>query len=394
MERSGLNMPLRKILFVTGTRADFGKLKPLIFAAEHSDQFEARIFATGMHTLPRYGGTIHEIYKEKIENVFSFVNQFVGDPMEIMLANTISGLSRYVADDPPDLIVVHGDRIETLAGAIVGALRNIRVAHVEGGELSGTVDELIRHSVSKLAHCHFVANDMAYRRVVQMGENPESVFIIGSPEIDIMLSDELPTLDEVRQHYELPWESYAISLFHPVTTDNSQLAERAAAYSDALKQSGRNYVVVYPNNDLGSNAIFNQLSKLNGLLNFRVFPSIRFESFLCLLKEADFIVGNSSSGVREAPIYGVPAVNVGSRQHNRFEHESIRSVGYETEEILEGINWALDRARYEPVKWFGSGESRKKFFDVISSQNFWAIQLQKQLRDISFDLNEDYIAAK
>ena len=311
-----------------------------------------------------------------------------------MLANTISGLSRYVADDPPDLIVVHGDRIETLAGAIVGALRNIRVAHVEGGELSGTVDELIRHSVSKLAHCHFVANDMAYRRVVQMGENPESVFIIGSPEIDIMLSDELPTLDEVRQHYELPWESYAISLFHPVTTDNWQLAERAAAYSDALKQSGRNYVVVYPNNDLGSNAIFDQLSKLNGLLNFRVFPSIRFESFLCLLKEADFIVGNSSSGVREAPIYGVPAVNVGSRQHNRFEHESIRSVGYETEEILEGINWALDRARYEPVKWFGSGESRKKFFDVISSQNFWAIQLQKQLRDISFDLNEDYIAAK
>lgn len=380
---------VRRILFATGTRADFGKLKPLILAAEHSEKFEAQIFATGMHTLQRYGGTIHEIYKVKTTDIFTFVNQFVGDSMEITLANTITGLSRYVEDNTPDLIVVHGDRIETLAGAIVGALRNIRVAHVEGGELSGTVDELIRHSVSKLAHCHFVANDMAHRLLIQMGEDPQSISIIGSPEIDIMLSDDLPPLADVKRHYELPWDNHAISIFHPVTTESAQMEVRANAYVNALKKSGHNFVVVYPNNDMGSNSIFDQLTPLNDLPNFRVFPSINFESYLRLLKESDFIVGNSSSGVREAPLFGIPTVNVGSRQQNRFEHESIQSVGYDSEGILAGIDWARGQSHFEPVKWFGSGESRKKFFDIICSDKFWRIPLQKQMRDIPFELGTE-----
>src|SRR5438105_2514728 len=132
----------KKVLFLTSTRADFGKLKPLIRVVNEMQGFEAAIFATGMHMLSKYGFTVAEVHNAGFEAVYTYLNQLEGEKMEQILANTISGFSRYVHEYQPDLVVVHGDRIETLAGAIVGALRNIRVAHVEGGEVSGTVDEL------------------------------------------------------------------------------------------------------------------------------------------------------------------------------------------------------------------------------------------------------------
>ncbi len=156
-----------KILFLTGTRADFGKLKPLIQSVDATDAFDVAVFITGMHTLSRYGYTLDEVYRvlpehrlrDGTRSVYVYHNQVLGEPMERVLASTIEGLSRYVTEFRPNLIVVHGDRVEALAGAIVGALRNILVAHIEGGEVSGTVDELIRHAVTKMSHIHFVAND-------------------------------------------------------------------------------------------------------------------------------------------------------------------------------------------------------------------------------------------
>src|SRR5579872_4676826 len=178
----------KNILFVTGTRADFGKLKALIGrVAAEKEQFDYRIFATGMHMLSRYGSTVEEV-AANFQNIYPYLNQdpFGGSGMDLALANTIQGLGHYVREFPTDLIVVHGDRIEALAGAIVGALQNTLVAHVEGGEVSGTVDELLRHAISKLSHLHFVANEEASDRLVQMGEQPGAVFAIGSPDIDVM----------------------------------------------------------------------------------------------------------------------------------------------------------------------------------------------------------------
>ena len=149
---------MKRILFLTGTRADFGKLRPLIQQVDAHPNFEAVVFVTGMHTLELYGYTVLEVRNAGFRNLHVHMNQFPNEPMDLVLANTISGLSRFVHEETPDLIVVHGDRVEALAGAVVGALRNILVAHVEGGELSGTVDDLIRHAVSKLSHLHCVAN--------------------------------------------------------------------------------------------------------------------------------------------------------------------------------------------------------------------------------------------
>ena len=211
----------RKVLFLTGTRADFGKLKPLILAVQHTPGFESRIFATGLHMLERYGSTIYEIEKAGCHPVYPFINQdgSVSSQMDLVLANTVTGLGHYVREFRPDLMIVHGDRVEALAGAIVGALNNIVVGHVEGGEVSGTIDEVLRHAVTKLSHVHFVANDEARARLIQMGEQAGSIFVIGSPDIDVMLSDTLPTLSQVQAKYDIPFERYVILMYHPVTTE-------------------------------------------------------------------------------------------------------------------------------------------------------------------------------
>ncbi len=173
---------MKKIVFLTGTRADFGKLKPLMSVVENSDLFECYVFVTGMHTLSRYGFTFHEIEKQGYKNIFVYMNQTSATEMDIILANTIIGFSNFAKEISPDMIIVHGDRVEALAGAIVGSINNILTAHIEGGELSGTIDELLRHSISKLSHVHFVANEEAKKRLIQMGES-ENCFWIGESQI-------------------------------------------------------------------------------------------------------------------------------------------------------------------------------------------------------------------
>lgn len=373
----------RRILFLTGTRADFGKLKPLIRAVEASPEFSCTVFATGMHTLKLYGYTAFEVLRQGFSDVHVFMNQLINEPMEQILANTISGLSRYVHENRPDMIVVHGDRVEAMAGAIVGALQNILVAHIEGGELSGTVDELIRHSVSKMSHLHFVANEDSARRLVQMGEAPQSVFVIGSPDIDVMLGDDLPSLDEVKAYYGINWSPHAIALYHPVTTEIDEIGEHARCFVDALIASGRNYVVVYPNNDEGTSAILAEYQRLKGRTNFALFPSIRFEAFLTLMKNAEFIAGNSSAGIHEAPIMGVPTVNVGTRQQNRFTHDSIINVQDDTAAILGGIERALQLGNMPPTLHFGRGDSHRQFMEVIKRPGTWRVPKQKQFYDIA-----------
>ena len=210
----------RKVLS-TGTRADFGKMKPLMTEVKNAADFDYAIFATGMHVLSRYGSTVIEIQRAGFKNIYSHINQdgSVNSQMDFVLANTIQGLGHYMREFAPDLLVVHGDRIEALAGAIVGALNNILVAHVEGGEVSGTIDDLIRHAVSKLSHVHFVSNEGARKRLIQMGESPDAVYVIGSPDIDIMLSDKLPALPAVRGNTRFHLQEYGIFAFHPVTTE-------------------------------------------------------------------------------------------------------------------------------------------------------------------------------
>ena len=372
---------MKKIVFVTGTRADFGKIKRLVQAVSNSDGIVYSLFVTGMHLLYRYGLTVDEIHKAGLKNVYTFSNQAYGEPMEMVLANTVNGFSKYIRENKPDLIVIHGDRVEALAGAAVGALSNTLVLHIEGGERSGTVDELIRHSVSKLSHLHLVANDSAKRRLVQLGEDPETIHIIGSPDVDIMLSSDLPDLDNVKQYYNIEFDKFAIVLFHSVTTEIDTVAENAGTLVDTLLESGLNYIVIYPNNDTGCEHIFRAYERLNNIINIRIFPSIRFERFLTLLKNAQFIIGNSSSGVRQAPVYGIPSINIGNRQNGRFSHESIVHLPCEKPILLKAIKEMKHKKKQKPCRNFGDGKSAQLFMELLQREAIWAAPKQKAFCD-------------
>tara|TARA_Y100000748_G_scaffold273111_1_gene247404 strand:+ start:416 stop:1546 length:1131 start_codon:yes stop_codon:yes gene_type:complete len=370
-----MNSP-KKIVFVTGTRADFGKLKSLMKAIQEDRNFDLHVFVTGMHMLAKYGYTCEEVEKANFSNIHKFINQNVSDGMDHVLAKSILGLSDYVREIQPDLLIVHGDRVEALAGATVGALNNVLTGHIEGGEVSGTVDELIRHAVTKLSHAHFVANNEAQARLLQLGERLESTYVIGSPDIDVMNSDLLPPISEVKNRYEIQYDKYGVVIFHPVTTELEHLQNHIDILVSSLISSQRNYVVIYPNNDHGSEVIFKAYERIEENPSFRVFPSMRFEYFLQLLKNANFMIGNSSAGVREAPHFGVPTINLGSRQNNRVTLPSISNIDFDQDKILNVIK-NVDKDSYKKVSMFGDGNSAEKFYEILQSKSFWLMEKQK-----------------
>jgi len=376
---------MKKILFLTGTRADFGKIKSLISILDNHQEFETFVFVTGMHLQKEYGYTLIEIERCNFKNVHAFENHTHETTMDLTLAKTIEGFSSYCKQINPDLIVIHGDRVETLAGAIVGSLNNILVAHIEGGELSGTVDELIRHSVTKLSHIHFVSNHEAAKRLTQMGEMKSSIFTIGSPDIDIMSSDDLPTEESVKEYYQIDFDQYAIVMFHPVTTEAKQMQQYAADFVESLLGFDENFVVIFPNNDLGSKHIIDAYQKINDNPKFRIFPSLRFEYFLVLLKNAKFIIGNSSAGIREAPYYGIPIINIGTRQQNRTLNADIINVDYQKENIIKALHSVINH-KISPVNNdFGKGNSAELFLNSLLTSDIWKINQQKQFNKVNFD---------
>lgn len=370
---------MKKIVFLTGTRADFGKIKSLLQILEEHPNYEAYIFVTGMHLMELYGYTLLEIERCGFKNIHTFSNHTSETTMDLTLAKTVNGFSNYIKEIDPDLIVVHGDRVEAMAGALVGSLNNILVAHIEGGEVSGTIDELIRHATSKMSQIHFVSHAEAEKRLLQMGELPESIFVIGSPDVDIMFSEDLPAISEVKEHYEINFDTYAVAMFHPVTTESSHMETYASNFVSALLESNKEYVVIYPNNDLGSSAILKAYQRFENSEQIRMFPSIRFEYFLTLLKNSEFIIGNSSAGIREAPYYGIPTINIGTRQENRSLHSHIINSSYKRDDILSALDALGDVSK--DSKRFGKGNSNKLFLDCLEDDRVWNISHQKKFKD-------------
>ena len=372
---------MKKLLFITGTRADYGKIKSLIYSVERSSLFEAYVFVSGMHLLEKYGSTYMEVQKDGYKNIYVDFSQTNIGNMSYDLGNVIQNLTAYVMHIKPDMIVVHGDRIDALAGAIVGALNNILVAHIEGGEVSGTIDESTRHAISKYAHIHFVCNEVAKRRLIQLGEESNRIFVIGSPDIDILISNSLPSIGDAKSWYEIPFEKWGILMYHPVTTEVGELRRKIREVVDAVISSKRNYIVIYPNNDMGTDIILNEYERLRNNNRFRLYPSIRFEYFLTLLRHSDFMIGNSSAGVRETGVYGIPSIDIGSRQKGRYLDTigNIQHVNEDETEILNAID-CIDNYRIQSFE-YGKGNSTEQFMEIVSKEDVWKISIQKKFID-------------
>jgi UDP-N-acetylglucosamine 2-epimerase (hydrolysing) len=370
----------RRILFITGTRADFGKLEPLAAAARDAG-FAVSFFVTGMHLMDRYGRTKLEVARFPGAEVFEFQNQREGDPQDMILAKTVLGFSDFLTEHRPDLAVVHGDRIEALACALVCATNYVRSAHIEGGEVSGTIDEVFRHCNTKLATHHFVSSVDAARRVMALGEPESSVHVIGSPELDFHSQLSGVGIGDVRDHYGIPFGDYGICMFHPVTSEADTMGTQARALFGSLEASGRNFVVIAPNNDPGSDAIFEVLATLPQE-RFRVIPSMRFAHFSELMKNASVMVGNSSAGVREAPFLGVPSLDIGSRQTNRAVAPSVFFAEAGDAKAIGAFlcdHWGTAHDRHTA---FGEGSAAERFVAILRDPAFWARGLQKQFSDL------------
>ena len=377
-------MEKKRVMFVTGTRADYGKMKPLMKALTGRDDFETVVFVCGMHLSKTFGSTYKEVLKDRYDEVHVAFGLRQTGNMSADLGATVTYLSGYIEHVEPDMIVVHGDRMDALAGAIVGALHNVVVAHIEGGELSGTIDESTRHAISKFSHVHFVCTEEARTRLKQLGEEENRIYVIGSPDIDVMLSENLPTLDAALSRYEIPFQDYGLLMYHPVTTEYDETEAHAEAIVSAVLESGMNFVAIYPNSDTGSELILNAYRRFEGNKRIRLFPSLRFEYFLTLLKNARVLLGNSSAGVREAGIYGVPAIDVGTRQSGRYTlvpGGNLQHAGDDKDEILAALrNLGGRRA---PDFSFGDGKSTERFLSVVTDPAFWEVGIQKHFVDLN-----------
>jgi len=368
----------KRIVFISGTRADYGKLKPLIKKVE--GRIDTHVFVCGMHLLKQFGETFKHILSDGCKNVFCAKDIGITGRMDVDLAHTIISLSNYLQRIKPDLLVIHGDRIDALAGAIAGMLNNVFVAHIEGGEVTGAVDESIRHAITKMAHFHLVSNYESKVRIQQLGESKDRIYVIGSPDIDAMFSA-LPDLEVVKKQYKIFYANYAILIYHPVTTEYCHIEEHVKTLLEALSASRQNYIAIRPNNDFGNDIIIRELEK-NISPTFKVFSSFQFESFLTLLKNADFIIGNSSAGIREACVYGIPSIDVGTRQSGRYQSQYLKNaqhVQYSVQDIMRCIDNIGDyRVKSD---YFGKGNSADLFWKFIRSPV--DVSIQKQFVDSS-----------
>ena len=370
---------MKKILFVTGTRADYGKLKPLAQSAKklgHNVSF----WITGMHVLEEYGLTKLEIYKDGYDSCDEYINQKSGDPQSTVIAKTIMTFTDYLTEKRPDLVVIHGDRLEALACSIAAAASYVKILHVEGGEISGTIDEMFRHAISKFSNIHCVSSPEAKTRLIKMGENPNTIYEIGSPELDLHLSCDPRQLSQVKDHYEIQFDEFGIVIFHPVTSEIGTIFEQSQKLFETLIETQKNFVVIKPNNDPGS-AQIDQIIESLPSTQFRVLPSMRFEYFSILLQNSSALIGNSSAGVREAPFLGVPSLNLGTRQANRSNCESITNVSaYDQRGIFDFFanQWG---ARYVRDCSFGNGASIHEFSKILQAHDVFDKPTQKFFYD-------------
>jgi len=371
----------KKIIFLTSTRADFGKLKSLINIVKNRKEFSVHIAITGMHVISKFGNTYKEVQKTFKTKIVKFKNQSPNDRLEIILTKTSEKFSRIVKKINPDLIIVHGDRVEALSAALVGSLNHILTAHIEGGEVSGTIDDTIRHAVTKLSHVHFVGSAIAKKRVNRMGEISKNIFNIGSPDIDVIINKKLPGIINVKRRYGIKYHEYAIFVWHPVTSKIETLREDTNNILKFIKTLNENFIVIYPNNDPGSNLIIDCYKKINNR-KFKILRNMRFEYFLSLLKNAKYILGNSSSAIYEAPMLATPAINIGDRQYKRINNKIIKNVNIEDLDEKKIYNFIKN---YKPIKenLYGHGNSDKKFLKILLKKNFWDIAKQKFFSDLS-----------
>lgn len=337
----------RKICFITGTRADYGILSPILSAVKKSSSLELCLVVTAMHLMKDFGLTAREIKKDgyEAEKINISYQKDSGEQMAVSVGQAVLKFAKLFAKIKPDIIVVLGDRGEMLAGAITANFLNIPVAHIHGGEVSGHVDGILRHAITKLSHLHFAATDSALQRILKLGEEPWRVKVSGAPALDRIINEKLPSKDNIFKKYNLDAKAKTILVVqHPVSTEIGQAAEQIRATLQAAEKMNLQTVIIYPNADAGGRAMIKEVEKYRQNNKFKIFKSIPQKDYFCILKSSSVLVGNSSSGIIEAASFEIPVVDIGTRQSGRERGQNVCHVFYGKDEIYKAIKEAIARS--------------------------------------------------
>lgn len=374
-------MPKRKICVVVTARPSYSRIKTALSAIQEHPELELQLVIAGSALLDRYGNAVDFIEKDGFEIAAKVFMVLEGENPTTMAKTTGLGvmeLTNVFYNLKPDAVLTIADRFETIATSIAAAYQNIPLVHIQGGEVTGSIDEKVRHANTKLADLHLVASEDAKQRVIKLGENPEKVINTGCPSIDLAKEiAEYPFLDfDPIEKYggvgsKLNWkEGYIVVMQHPVTTEYQQAKAHITETLKAIKKLDMPTFWFWPNVDAGSDGTSNGIRTFRELekpKNIHFFKNMEPTDFLRLLKNSKVLVGNSSAGLRECAFLGVPVVNIGNRQFRRNRGKNVTDVDYNLNEILEATENAIQTEHFESSEIYGNGDSGKKIANILAT---------------------------
>lgn len=364
----------RRVLYISGTRADYGLMRRTLRAIQDHPALDLEILACGMHLDPYAGETISEIFSDGfavVDQVATHDNLRTGAGMARGIGQMIVAFTSILEDRRPDIVLLLGDRGEMLAGAIAALHLNIPITHIHGGERSGTVDEPVRHAISKLSHLHLTATAASRDRLIAMGERADDIHAVGAPGLDGLTDNVIATRDELAASLRLdPAWPIALMVYHPVLQEADSAGDTVNAILAALDERGIQVVALKPNTDGGSGAIADQLDRHGTNPRFRHFTHLPRDMFVSWMAAADFMIGNSSAGIIEAASFATPVVNVGPRQNLRERSANVIDAGNSKVEIGQAIDTALMASPSVIVNVYGDGFTAARVADILHRVDF------------------------
>lgn len=381
-------MFMKKIIAITGTRADYGIYRPVLRKIEESQVLTISLIVVGMHLSEEFGYTIKEIKKDgfKIERKIAVLScEDTRTAMAKSFGKYVIEIANTFEKTKPDILLLLGDRCEMLAGAVAATYMGIPIAHIHGGEISGNVDEPIRHAISKLAHIHFTATKESAKRLIRMGEEPWRIYVVGAPSLDTILNEKLISPVYLAKKYNLDLSQPIIMLIqHPVVNEADDAANQIRETLEAITELKYQTIVIYPNSDAGGRRMIEVIKNYEKYPFIKSFKSLSHKEYLSFMRMATVMVGNSSSGIIEAPSFGLPVVNIGTRQEGRQRAENIIDVNYCKEEIKNAIQKAVyDKEFREKVSkiknFYGDGKAGIRIANILSRLKITKELLNKRM---------------
>jgi GDP/UDP-N,N'-diacetylbacillosamine 2-epimerase (hydrolysing) len=384
---------MKVISVLTATRAEYGLLKPIILKLKAENEFDVRIVVTGAHLSPEFGLTYLEIERDGLaidEKIEILLSSDTPSAISKSMGLAMIGFADYFARTKPDLLIVLGDRYETLAVACTAMNQRIPISHLYGGEATeGAVDESIRHAITKLSYLHFTSTEEYRKRVIQLGEQPNRVFNVGAIGIENILTESFIPKNELEHELETSLsQPYAMVTFHPVTLENNSSEQQIKSLLEVCKGIlNLKFIFTKANADTEGRIINQYIDKYareNG--NIISFTSLGMRRYLSALKYSSMVIGNSSSGLIEAPSFKIPTINIGDRQKGRLQASSVINCEPVKESIREAVNLALSDEFVQKAKTtvnpYGRGNTSDMIVDVIKKHILFAkIDLKKKFYD-------------